>query len=99
MFKALVGAGHPEFSTMRQQDALEFFQHILALVQKRERARLSSGGFDPSLCFLFQLEDKITCNTSHRSRVTTRTDNILSLPIPLDKMTNPGELLVVLSLN
>jgi len=88
MFKALVGAGHPEFSTMRQQDALEFFQHIISLIQKKERAK---GGADPSASLVFKLEEKITCNSSHRSRITQRTDNILSLPIPLDRMTNPEE--------
>ena len=34
MFKQLVGKGHPEFSTGRQQDAVEYFQHL-------------SGGDDP----------------------------------------------------
>ena len=29
MFKTLIGRGHPEFSTKRQQDAQEFFLHLL----------------------------------------------------------------------
>src|SRR6266851_5884855 len=28
-FKALIGRGHAEFATMRQQDAEEFFTHLL----------------------------------------------------------------------
>lgn len=31
-FKALVGRGHAEFSSGRQQDAQEFFEHLLELV-------------------------------------------------------------------
>nr|CAG4634620.1 EOG090X0181 [Alona affinis] len=29
MFKALIGKGHPEFSTKRQQDAVEFLLHLI----------------------------------------------------------------------
>ncbi|PWN28569.1 ubiquitinyl hydrolase [Jaminaea rosea] len=43
MFKALIGKGHEEFSTMRQQDADEFLKHIVSALQ-RESKRLSSGG-------------------------------------------------------
>lgn len=35
MFKALVGKGHPEFSTNRQQDAQEFFLHLINMVEVR----------------------------------------------------------------
>ncbi len=37
-FKTLVGRGHSEFSTGRQQDALEFYTHLMELV------RLGGGG-------------------------------------------------------
>lgn len=33
MFKALVGRGHPEFSTNRQQDAQEFLLHFINMVE------------------------------------------------------------------
>lgn len=33
MFKALIGRGHPEFSTNRQQDAQEFFLHFVNMVE------------------------------------------------------------------
>lgn len=36
MFKALVGRGHPEFSTNRQQDAQEFFLHFINIVEVRK---------------------------------------------------------------
>lgn len=33
MFKALIGRGHPEFSTNRQQDAQEFLLHFINMVE------------------------------------------------------------------
>lgn len=43
MFKALVGRGHPEFSTNRQQDAQEFLLHFINMVE------VMMGLFHPSL--------------------------------------------------
>lgn len=33
MFKALIGRGHPEFSTNRQQDAQEYLLHFINMVE------------------------------------------------------------------
>lgn len=33
MFKTLIGKGHPDFSSKRQQDAQEFFLHIVNLLE------------------------------------------------------------------
>lgn len=35
MFKTLIGKGHPDFSSKRQQDAQEFFLHIVNLLEVR----------------------------------------------------------------
>ena len=32
-FKSCVGRGHPEFASGRQQDAAEYFTHLLELVR------------------------------------------------------------------
>ncbi|KAL0069328.1 ubiquitin C-terminal hydrolase Ubp14 [Marasmius tenuissimus] len=42
MFKALVGKGHAEFATMKQQDAEEFFVHLIDVLRREKRRR--SGG-------------------------------------------------------
>jgi ubiquitin carboxyl-terminal hydrolase 5/13 len=33
MFKTLIGKGHPDFSTKRQQDAQEYFLHIINMLE------------------------------------------------------------------
>eukprot|EP00877_Chromochloris_zofingiensis_P014486 jgi/Chrzof1/9291/UNPLg00258.t1 len=48
-FKSLVGRGHPEFSSARQQDAAEFFGYVLELLNRAEHAnagRLGIGSSD-----------------------------------------------------
>jgi len=35
MFRTLIGKGHPEFSTNRQQDAVEFLLHLITTVEVR----------------------------------------------------------------
>ena len=37
MLKSLICKDHPEFSTMRQQDAYEFFQFLNKTVTQKER--------------------------------------------------------------
>lgn len=48
MFKALVGRGHPEFSTNRQQDAQEFLLHFINMVEVK-LAPLCSSFSSPAL--------------------------------------------------
>lgn len=43
MFKALIGKGHPEFSTNRQQDAQEFFLHLINMVEVRPEKKAREG--------------------------------------------------------
>src|ERR1700704_854451 len=54
MLKALVGKGHPEFSTMRQQDAHEFFQYLTKSIEQKEKSNGSNS--DPTKLFQFELE-------------------------------------------
>uniref|UniRef100_A0A2N9EYP6 Ubiquitin carboxyl-terminal hydrolase n=1 Tax=Fagus sylvatica TaxID=28930 RepID=A0A2N9EYP6_FAGSY len=88
MFKSVIAASHPEFSTMRQQDALEFFLHFLDQV---ERANGGKPESDPSKSFKFGVEDRILCS-SGKVAYNRRLDYILSLNIPLHEATNKEEL-------
>lgn len=84
MFKTVIAASHPEFSSMRQQDALEFFLHLLDQV---ERANAGKPELDSSRSFKFFIEERLQC-PSGRVAYNKRTDYILSLNIPLHEATN-----------
>ncbi|XP_076935914.1 ubiquitin carboxyl-terminal hydrolase 14-like [Bidens hawaiensis] len=88
MFKAVIAASHPEFSTMRQQDALEFFLHLIDQV---ERVNASNPEADPARSFKFDIEERLQC-PSGKVAYNKRNDYTLSLNIPLDKATNKKEL-------
>ncbi|XP_064383842.1 ubiquitin carboxyl-terminal hydrolase 5-like [Halichondria panicea] len=88
MFKALIGRDHPEFSTMRQQDAQEFYLHLLASIDKNQRTK--PGTLNAVDSFRFQTEERIECVASGKVRYSLREDNLLPLPVPLDAATNKG---------
>ncbi|MCO5567197.1 hypothetical protein L7F22_020885 [Adiantum nelumboides] len=88
MFKSLIGMGHPEFRSSRQQDALEYFQHVLDQV---ERCHTSNAQQDPSRCFKFNVEERIACSSSGKVKYNKRADNVLSLNIPLQAAVNKDE--------
>uniref|UniRef100_A0A8C5PH46 Triosephosphate isomerase n=1 Tax=Leptobrachium leishanense TaxID=445787 RepID=A0A8C5PH46_9ANUR len=89
MFKALVGKGHPEFSTNRQQDAQEFFLHFINMVERN--CRSSSN---PNEVFRFLVEEKIKCLVSQKVKYTQRVEYILQLPVPMEAALNKEELSV-----
>lgn len=86
MFKTLVGRGHPDFSTKKQQDAQEFFLHILNLVERNSRNRINPGD-----CFKFQVEERVQCSSSEKVKYTHRADTVLALNIPLEAAINKEE--------
>ncbi|KAJ3123379.1 hypothetical protein HK100_011626 [Physocladia obscura] len=90
MFKTLTSKGHPEFSTMRQQDAQEYFSHILKLVEQKERA----GGSDPSKVFKFSMEQRLQCTECGCVRyVKEPATEALQVPVPANE--GDGEDVVV----
>ncbi|XP_071730177.1 ubiquitin carboxyl-terminal hydrolase 14-like isoform X2 [Rutidosis leptorrhynchoides] len=88
MFKSVIAASHPEFSTMRQQDALEFFLHLIDQV---ERINTGNPESDPARSLKFGIEERLQC-PSGKVAYNKRNDYILSLNIPLEKATNKTEL-------
>ncbi|XP_064461115.1 ubiquitin carboxyl-terminal hydrolase 5-like [Ornithodoros turicata] len=86
MFKTLIGKGHPEFSTKRQQDAQEYFLHFLNLVERNCRGQLN-----PAECFKFEIEERIQCMVSGMVQYNKRTDCLLPLPVPLHSALNKSE--------
>ncbi|KAG7282859.1 hypothetical protein CRUP_020697, partial [Coryphaenoides rupestris] len=83
MFKALVSKGHPEFSSNRQQDAHEFLQHVVNLVERN-----SGGAENPSDVFRFLMEERLQCCQTRRVRYAQRVDYLMQLPAPIEAATN-----------
>lgn len=84
MFKHLVGRGHEEFSTMRQQDAFEFLLHLFKLMNVSNR---SSPQRDPVESFRFVLEQKLQCSTCKKVRYRTDEQDNISIPVPVRRKT------------
>ncbi|CAO1631476.1 unnamed protein product [Sympodiomycopsis kandeliae] len=90
MFKSLIGKGHEEFATMRQQDADEFFKHMVDAIQKDSRRLTSEGStrgaptIDPTTIFSYGLQQKLQCTECNRVRYTVEAQDAgLSLPVPI----------------
>lgn len=92
MFKALVGKGHEEFSTMRQQDADEFLKHLITALQNESKRlaadpQSSSSGApisDPTKVFSFGLQQRLQCLECKKVRYTIEAQDAgLSLPVPI----------------
>ncbi|KAG2595322.1 ubiquitin carboxyl-terminal hydrolase 14-like [Panicum virgatum] len=88
MFKSVIAANHSEFSSMRQQDALEFFLH---LIDRVEQANPGNHELNPCSGFKFIIEERVQC-PSGKVSYNKRSDNMLSLSIPLHAATNKEQL-------
>jgi len=96
MLKALVGKGHPEFSSARQQDAQEYLGHLLSMMQRMERSAAAgarTGGapfpaFSP--LFSFTTEEKIVVDGMACYKKTKGVTQLL-VPIDLSAATNKAE--------
>ena len=63
MLKHLIGRGHEEFSTMRQQDAFELLLHLFKLITRSQHPEPSQ---DPVEHFRFVLEQRLQCLSCKR---------------------------------
>ncbi|KAF0916131.1 hypothetical protein E2562_000733 [Oryza meyeriana var. granulata] len=88
MFKTVIAANHPEFSSMRQQDALDFFLHLIDQV---DQANPGNHELNPFTGFKFIIEERLQC-PSGKVSYNKRSDYILSLSIPLHEATNKEQL-------
>ena len=87
-FKLLVGRGHPEFGTKRQQDAHEFLMHLLQLCQQNSRTDVVRSTVSPVESVKFRIEERIQCGQSNCVKYTSRDEFCLSLPISRELAVN-----------
>lgn len=98
MFKNMIGAGHVDFSSARQQDSSEFFQYFLDKITRAERSdrfRLQEQEDVPFVqtedLFKFMVEERIEDRQSKKVKYMTRPDNMLSLSIDVNSATNRAQ--------
>lgn len=83
MFKALIGKGHEEFSTMRQQDSEEFFTHFVTSLRRQLKKEGQEGTpQDPTEVFRFGLEQRLQCGECNKVRYRVDGSDVLSVPVP-----------------
>jgi ubiquitin carboxyl-terminal hydrolase 5/13 len=83
MLKHLVGRGHEEFSTMRQQDAFEFLLHVFKLVTRSQHKVPLQ---DPTKAFRFVMEQRLQCLNCNKVRYSVDEQDNISIPVPLRKI-------------
>ncbi|CAG8761381.1 20907_t:CDS:10 [Gigaspora margarita] len=83
MFKTLIGKGHDEFSTMRQQDAFEFFQYLVTTIERKEHSNPTN---DPTNIFKFTIQRRLQCVECNRVRYKDSTESSISISVPANKI-------------
>lgn len=87
MFKHLVGYGHEEFSTMRQQDAFEFLLHLFKLISLSKH---SGGLTNPIQSFRFAVEQRLQCMSCRKVRYKVDEQDNISMPVPARRSVHPA---------
>jgi ubiquitin carboxyl-terminal hydrolase 5/13 len=88
MFKYLVGQGHEEFATMRQQDAFEFLLHLFKSVSLSKHSSLHDN---PVQHFRFQVEQRLQCLNCKRVRYKVDEQDNISVAVPARRINASGE--------
>jgi len=93
MLKHLIGKGHAEFSTMRQQDSFELLQHLLKLISRTQSSSdqqtIKNGGesSDPVAAFRFVMEQRLQCLSCKKLRYRQDTMESLSVNVPIKTLS------------
>jgi ubiquitin carboxyl-terminal hydrolase 5/13 len=81
-FKALIGKGHEEFSTMRQQDSEEFLTYLLSVLRRYAHSHPTSEGKEPTEIFAFGMEQRLQCGECKGVRYRVDGMDVVSVPVP-----------------
>ncbi|KAF2478113.1 uncharacterized protein BDR25DRAFT_207690 [Lindgomyces ingoldianus] len=83
MLKHLIGRGHAEFSTMRQQDAFELLLHLLKLISRSQHVAPQT---DPVDAFRFVMEQRLQCISCKKVRYRTDENENITIPVPIRRI-------------
>ena len=86
MLKELIGKGHEEFSTMRQQDAFELLLHLFKIITRSQHAPLD----DPVSAFKFAMEQRLQCLSCKKVSYRTDIQDNISVPVPVRRIKGPS---------
>ncbi|KAJ6597255.1 hypothetical protein DFH09DRAFT_1134077 [Mycena vulgaris] len=81
-FKALVGKGHEEFSTMKQQDSEEFLGYLLTVLRRDAHKYKDRATDDPTSVFTYGMEQRLQCSDCDKVSYKTDAMDVLSVPVP-----------------
>ncbi|KAF8905100.1 ubiquitin carboxyl-terminal hydrolase 14 [Gymnopilus junonius] len=81
-FKALIGKGHEEFATMRQQDAEEFFTHLITVLRRDGQKYKERIEQDPTTVFTYATEQRLQCTSCDKVRYRTDVMDVVSVAVP-----------------
>lgn len=81
-FKALIGKGHEEFSTMRQQDSEEFLTHLIKVLRQHAKKLGHDPLREPTEVFRFGMEQRLQCGECKRVRYRVDSQDVVSVPVP-----------------
>jgi len=94
-FRSLVGQGHPEFSSSRQQDAEEYLRHLLDVMSRAERTAADRiggvAGVPTAHYFGATVETRIECAESKQVKYKSENTPVLGLDIPMEAVENKPE--------
>ena len=89
MLKHLIGRGHAEFSTMRQQDAFELLLHLLKLISRSQHVVPFK---DPVDAFRFVMEQRLQCISCKRVRYRSDEQENISIPVPIRRVPKEAQM-------
>ncbi|KAJ5102871.1 hypothetical protein N7532_003400 [Penicillium argentinense] len=85
MFKYLIGQGHEEFATMRQQDAFEFLLHVFKSISLSKQ---SDDRANPVQHFRFQVEQRLQCLDCKGVRYKVDEQDNISVVVPARRISS-----------
>lgn len=80
-FKALIGKGHEEFATMRQQDSEEFLGHLLTRLRAEAKRQGREESQEATNVMRFGMEQRLQCTECKRVGYMVEAVDLASLPV------------------
>lgn len=88
MLKHLIGKGHSEFSSVRQQDSFELLLHLLKLISRSQQSARDQykNIADPVESFRFSMEQKLQCLQCNKVRYRQDEMENISVAVPIKRL-------------